>query len=310
MTDATKVILTIAFVCASSILAFPATATDSAESLDLARQYLALRPGVGLPDAESKVKADDLRLALTALSTDVLRRNGQGPDWNPQNPEWQRFAEIIESDYKQAMQSFAAELNPIEAGKKMDDLSARAVADQFSVQELHELIQFYSGPQGSRLARIQQKMFADAVTTFPNLQAQAAVGQRPTLRPLGSRDPVERQQLAGLFEELWRIESVLLDPGPGGDKSGFQVIPIMVEATLTANYDSYAVPWREIPDQDRQAILDWRKSPMAKREITALSESAKSAKTVMDPRATLQKLMNILEPLEKKWRTLVQSRKK
>lgn len=276
---------------------------------DVARRYVNLRPSVlKFSEATGAANPENLRLALSALSTDALRRYGQGPNWDASNPEWKRLALVIESDIEQAIQQIAKDPSIAELSQKSEEVFVRGMSSRLTEPELITLVQFYSGPAGKQLAAIQQQMFDEVAIAISKRQLLMMAGQ-PKEAPI-PMDPDESKQLMGLFDEWIKLQLALLDPGPKHDRSGLQAIPAMAIIALQTNYARYSAAWRDIPEPDRHSILSWRESPGGKKERDAIYETAKELRSTLNLEVQAKMVVDKFAALERRWRILIQSRKR
>lgn len=295
-------------VIALLILASESLAQEAA-SIDVARRYVNLRPSVlKFPEATGAANPENLRLAFSTLSTEALRRYGQDPNWDASNPEWKRLTLVIESDIEQAIQQIAKDTSIAEMSQKSEEVFIRGMSSRLTEPELITLVQFYSSPAGKQLAVIQQQMFDEVAIAVSRKQLLMMAGQ-PNETPI-PMDPDESKQLIGLFDEWVKLQLALLDPGPKRDRSGLQAIPAMAIIALQTNYARYSAAWRDIPESDRRSILSWRESPRGKKERDAIYETAKELRATLNLEAQAKMVAAKFAALEKRWRMLIQSRKR
>lgn len=283
-----------------------AIAQDEA-SVELARRYVTLRPGVlKAPHGAAQMKPEDLRSALSTVSSAVLRQYRKGADWNPNHPEWKRIAQLIEQDALDAVAQLTNAPWLAEFESKISQGFVLGLARNLEQAELKELIKFYSSVPGTQIARVQQRMFDEVIPTIAERQRQLTSGRAlPTVDFLQESD-VEGRQLVGLFDEWVRIQRAFAEPGPNQDRSGLQAIPFMVLIAFQTHRSQYSDMWQSIPAQDRRAALDWRDSKLAEKEREAIFDVAKELHAQGHFKMIEQKIGALMTSLERKWRALVQ----
>lgn len=276
----------------------------------LAQQYVSARAGVLLKaqdyTASKKIDLKDRRV-ISSLTTNILRSYRKDKNWNPQNPEWGRAAAIIERDMEQIVSELASNTRLNQVAKEMEEAFVRGLSDKLSSEELNELVDYYSQSTGARFTKVQEKLHNVLISGINDLQAKLIAGQRGT-RTQNVTNLEAYKELVGLFDELVRIQWGILDPGPGRDRSGLQAIPFMIAAVVKDNYETLHKVWHEISEEDREAIIARRNSPIGKREREAIFEAAKKIRNVVDPQAEMASLVKVFAPYDAKWRALVRKK--
>ncbi len=278
----------------------------------LAQQYVSLRAGVLLKAQDySASKKPDLkdRRVISSLTTNILQSYRRGSNWNPQNPEWKHAATIIERDMEQIVTELATNTRFNQVAKDMEEAFVQGLSTKLSSEELNELVNYYSQSTGAQFAKVQEKLNNALISGINDLQAKLMAGRRES-RPQNTIDPNAFKELAGLFDELVRIQWGISDPGPGHDRSGLQAIPIMIAAVVGDNYETLNKIWYEISEEDRKAIIARRNSSIGKSEREAIFEAAKQIRNVVNPQAEMAALVKAFAPYDAKWRALVKANQK
>lgn len=282
----------------------PAINEESAETVRLASQYVASRPGLlgGVNiTVQGPISLD--KNTASILTIDILRRMKRESDWNKDNPEWKRLAAIIEKDLAKIRVESNADSHKGELAKRIDGIFIHGLASRLSSHQLGELVKFYSKSPGTEFANVQIKMIEEVLFGIASIQEQAAAGQRfLSKQSPGAKNENDFRELAGLFDEVVRIQLGALDPGPGHDRSGLQAIPMVMLMGIEANYAKINTLWKSIPEQGRAAIIAWRSSSLAKAEREALYESAKGVRTIVDMENEVKLFEKMMKKYEIKWR--------
>jgi hypothetical protein len=277
---------------------------QDADKVDLSRQYVASRNGVlRIPETAKQVRLDGR--AVDLMVAGYLSQYGRGPNWNRNNPEWRRLATVIAKDIQDIFEQLAADQRLHDLTKEVEEVFVSGLAARLSASELRELVQYYSEPPGQQFRRVQEQLSNGLANALFALQERMMSRQDP-LPPQSRPDPKELRELLGLFDEVVRIQWALLDPGPGKDRSGLQALPMMITAAVQIRSDELLAIWKAIPEEDRAAIVAWRDSPLAKKERTAIFESAKGIRAVFDPNAEMSRIADAMARYDEKWRALLQ----
>lgn len=296
----------IAIALATMVISLVSKAEDTRTASDLARQYVAARSAMFKNTATATnggaVSLDPRN--LPDIVTSILQHLRTASDWNPSNPEWRRMAKIVEQDLAKLREDAAVGSHPAEIAKQIEGVFVRGFAARLSTDQLRALVHYYSVTPGKNFAEVQAKMLDAVDEGIVEIQRQAAAGQRivPKQPP---PDANEFRQLATLLDERLKIQLAALDPGPKGDRSGLQALPMVMAMGLEASFKRIDALWTALPEQTRTAILDWRESPLGKAERNAIFESAKDIRTVVDIPGETRKITARLVQYEQRWRSEV-----
>lgn len=270
------------------------------ESVELSRQYVAIRPGLfsdaGSLNAGASPMADDL---LALLATEALRHLKETPDWTQDNPEWKRMQRVIMQDLLAIRDEMKSDPRWESINSKFTEIFVSGLAEHLSQDQLIELVHYYSTTPGKQFAEIQPKMIAEVYLGVTQMHKLNATRQKPQLP---TPDKEEFSRLFSLFEESLKIQWASLDPGPKGDRSGLQALPMIMQIGTHINFARIEALWQSIPEQDRVAILAWRNSDLGKAERAAIFESAKGVQSIFNPQDEAKRFMDRFSSLEKKWR--------
>ena len=193
--------------------------------------------------------------------------------------------------------------------KKTDAIFANGFASHLNKDELEELVRYYSEPQGEQLTKAQIELTEAMVAGQSALAMKAARGERFLQQKLPPNQK-DVKEIMGLLDEFMKIQITLVDPGPNKDRSGLQAIPFMIAAVIGADSSKFLSIWGNITEQDRNAIMAWRSSPLAKKERDTIIECAKEIRKQVNPEAGLLRISEIAKQYEKKWKSLLQPTKK
>ncbi|TAK54671.1 MAG: hypothetical protein EPO25_06280 [Gammaproteobacteria bacterium] len=297
---------TVVFANGTTIRLCKADKVTPAERINLSRQYVSSRTGIlEIPRTARRVDFDsnDRRL-YAAIAAQFLKDHPEGHAWNADHPEWKRVAAIIENDVREIFARLAADPRLSVSARQVEETFVSGLAAQLTPSDLRELFYYYSRRPGAQFAKVQARLFNELASGLAAMKEQLTAGRRPvqrTIRP----DAGELRELLGLFDEVVKIHLAMLDPGPRKDRSGIQAIPVMVAAIVEAQFADLNAIWKKLPKEDRSAILAWRNSPLGRKERTAIFESAKAIRAVLDANAEVSRLSGALAKYEEKWLTLI-----
>lgn len=277
----------------------------SEEQLTLARQYVAARAGVlSIPEVAPPASlGDEHRRLLKMIVADFLRQHCHGANCSPDHPEWKRAAAVIEQDLQDMLAGASADPKLRTLPKQVEETFVTGMAARLTPAELREIKDFYSRSPGAQFARVQERMVTVLTSGMATIYERLLKPPPPSPQP--RLDAVELKELLGLFDEAAKIQLAILDPGPGKDRSGLQAIPMMIMLAVQDRFDDLNAIWKELPAEQRSAIVAWRDSPLARKERAAILESARSIRTFFDPSSTTNRLTTAGPEYEKKWRALI-----
>jgi hypothetical protein len=292
------------FASLIALLIAPGVRAQDADNIGLSRQYVASRTGVlRLPETARQVRLDGR--AVDMMAANYLSQYKRGPNWNRDNPEWKRVATVIANDIHDIVEQIAADQRLHDLTKQVEEVFVSGLATRLSASELRRLIQYYAEPPGQQFRKVQERLSNGLADGLVALQ-ERMMSRQDALPPQSRPDPKELREVLGLFDEAMRIQWAVLDPGPGKDRSGLQALPMMIAAAVEIRSDELLAIWKELPEEDRAAIVAWRESPLAKKERTAIFESAKAIRAVFDPNAEMSRFAEAIARYEEKWRALIQ----
>jgi len=275
-------------------------------SKELAQQYVTARAGV-LTFAEMRQASLGAveRRAFGMIATEFLRRHCSGANCSPDHPAWKRAAAVIEQDLHNMAAEIAADPQVRALPKQVHDAFVTGVSARLTSDELGELGAYYSRSPGREFLGIQERLVNAFTIGLVDIHERLAQGQRRA--PQQRADPAELKELLSLLDETLKIQLAILDPGPGKDRSGLQAIPMMFMVVAQERFADLGTIWKQLPASERSAILAWRDSPLARKERSAIYESAKNIRTFFDPNSQGKRLAGAAAKYENKWRALIQA---
>ncbi len=235
------------------------------------------------------------------FSNALLGHLKQAPDWNPENPEWQRLQVITINELKKIKADLSEDRRLADENSKIKNALVQGLSENLTAAQLSELVQFYSTSTGKRYVGVRTKMREEAARGLVQIMALQA---NPGAKSIQAQapDPKELSVLFNLFQEDILLMWNLLEPKSGGDRSGLQAIPMTVSMEIQTNFESIESLWQSIPAEERQSLIEWRKSPIAQVERKAISASALSARTSIDVEIFQKIVGERFSQLEKKLR--------
>ena len=282
---------------ASEVAALP-THKDP-KAMEWAERYVDLRPdlfqGERLLGNTASVVHSPVR---DAMVINILQSFRQAPNWNADNPEWQRMAPIITSDLEKLSREITNDPQFLAMEKTIRQVLVQALADQLTAQQLRDLADFYSSSVGQHFIQIALAM-----------RDQMAVGVLEVMRRVNQPNskippPADRQEgdiVVHLFDEMINMNVSAFLATPGVDRSVLDELVFTMLDAILIKFNAIDGLWTTLGDEDRGTILAWRATPLAKTERAALSEIAKQIQPAITESGQIQRVTQLYESYGPKW---------
>ena len=267
-------------------------------NVSLARKYLGRRPD--LFQMQSMATRDPFASSeegLDLYAAMILKSLKDAPNWNPEDPQWQRMNPVVRNDVRALYKSLSEDPEIKNQTRQMETAFTLGLAEHLEKQQLLDLIKYYSTPVARVFIQLHSKMRMDIAIGVMRLQAQSKDVSQNYQEP----DANEVKLLAGLVREDPLMQLGALDDGPGSDQSGLQAILMFDSMGISSNFDVVEGLGKSLPVNQRESIVEWRQSELAKAERSAIYEAAKNIHHAVNLRQTSSGIVSRFESLLAKW---------
>lgn len=247
-------------------------ASAQAQALQLAKQYMGLRPDLFQARTELRsvplVKNPAEFPEMVKFTVYSLR---QAPDWDPTNPEWQRIYLIVRKDYNRLFNEAANDPQLSAMAQDLEQAFLQSLTERLSLAQLKELVSHYASPVSRKFMAIRLAMKDEMALGLLEFMRRTAFPSQAT-PAIPPRDANETLILVDLFDEVRRIQAALMPQAPNS----------LVADEIQLRFDTINALWKSLPEDERAVILGWRAGPVSAAERDALTKAAEKIPRTID----------------------------
>jgi len=184
-------------------------------SLSLVQHYRALRgilftaeigPAAGmLTNLEGKY--------LDSIAAVLTKNLSKAKTWNVTHPQWPQAVATVRADLQRAAQDKVKDSRPSQFKRAYQEAFEQGLLRSQAETDLHELINFYDSPTGKHFRQVYDQMAKELLIGMVESQMMLNAGKRIG-HPVSASDRQDLTEILGLFDEEYKIQLAIFDPGP------------------------------------------------------------------------------------------------